>query len=356
MPSFQTKRLGDAPALNRVRELFRKKRAAEGDGQDLRELLKEDRGDLLKELEKLLESQKLRESLAPPSEVHIAPVCCSTSTQTEPTEELVPTNLSAVNGLEKKPSYTSSSTQVEVEKADKGVSVVIAELPSLARSVSPASDVSRSILGKGSVSGNTTEETPEISPNKLPCVPHNLAKCSQASPPPLFSGNAQPSVPSEPFVRRQKREVDTKTGTSWVWNTSSRLWKPKGEEIARPIRVRLPPQIFQEARPLSAERKISAASDSVAPDIRQMRQFLKALANGEDLVPPDDDDVVDGDEEEKAEEEEKEENEAGEEQRKGIIEIKEAQDLKQINFMAAKDSGVFRSFDPRFYADAKFRF
>ncbi|KAK2591271.1 hypothetical protein QQS21_011052 [Conoideocrella luteorostrata] len=112
-------KLSDVPVVGRLRDLFRKKRGVDPDGHDIRELLRRDRGDLLKEFERIVASQRASESLSSSNELHLAVSYSyvSASTQTDVSEEpATPVEPGLDDTTREATNCTSSSTQTDVPK------------------------------------------------------------------------------------------------------------------------------------------------------------------------------------------------------------------------------------------------
>ncbi|GAB0133147.1 hypothetical protein EsDP_00001562 [Epichloe bromicola] len=152
MPPGHAKRGDVAASICRVKDFFRKKRGAEGTdshgAHGIRELLKQDRDALLRDFERILDNKRALESLVSPSELHVASPYRSVATQTEVHEEPVrPTTPGIEEAARQIPTYTSSSTQVEMEMetADETEPCISADAASLrhsSRGVGQTSDAS----------------------------------------------------------------------------------------------------------------------------------------------------------------------------------------------------------------------
>lgn len=115
MPPGHAKRGDVAASICRVKDFFRKKRGAEETdshgAHGIRELLKQDRDALLRDFERILDNKRALKGLVSPSELHVASPYRSVATQTE----VRPTTLGIEEEARQIPTYTSSSTQVEME-------------------------------------------------------------------------------------------------------------------------------------------------------------------------------------------------------------------------------------------------
>ncbi|KAK9437981.1 hypothetical protein VB005_08986 [Metarhizium brunneum] len=113
-------RRGNVPALGRLWDLIRGKRG---------EIPREDSGDIVKELERILENQRVLDSLTSPGELHVAVACLSASTQTDMEVAEKPATPVGrprlVDAARQTPNYTSSSTQVDLDVAEERASAVI---------------------------------------------------------------------------------------------------------------------------------------------------------------------------------------------------------------------------------------
>lgn len=73
-------RRGNAPALGRLWDLIRGKQSVDRYLHDTRGIPREDGGDIIKELERILKNQRVLDSLTSPGELHVAVACLSAST------------------------------------------------------------------------------------------------------------------------------------------------------------------------------------------------------------------------------------------------------------------------------------
>lgn len=115
MSSFRSK-LGDTAAISRIRELFRSRQSAQSGKTDIIEVLKQDRGDLLREIERILENQRTSEFQKSSTDLAVPRIYHSASTQTEGCETISDTMTSNPDSQAKTASnYASSATQVNLE-------------------------------------------------------------------------------------------------------------------------------------------------------------------------------------------------------------------------------------------------
>lgn len=287
MPPLHIKR-SDAPILSRVRDLFRKRRTVEGNAHDMQEIWKKDRDNLLKEIEKMLESQRAWGNLASPSELqlHITDTYCSASTQTDMPEELFSPAKSRFKDLANKSIiYACSSTQVNLEVAEEESSAIVTQVAGLSlppRSPSPlsnASGISQNEVPKVEKVANDTFE-PDA---KRICIPIGKTRSSRSSSSQNIS--SYPPRLTTNIVRQQRYSIDGESGAIRLWKTSIIPWK--GKRVA----VRLPPQTF-EGNTLHDPGRMPP-SDVVARDIEEMRQMLWELEHEADWVTTDEEDKED---------------------------------------------------------------
>jgi hypothetical protein len=245
MPSFYPKR-GDALTLTRFRELFRKKRDGDGEAEVIRELLHQDRGDLLREIERILEARKSAENMPFPSELRTVATLRSIATQTDlPKEVRQPTSPGRNESLAETRSYTSSSTQVDlldgVEENRPPSSSQLPRLDSLSSSGSPAVGVSRLSPNAPFIFGKESKMVEDIQSPRPKLEAHSLRQTKSTQS--LSSQNVsnKPKPPPEKCVlaHRQTYRVDDNTGAIFLSETTKLRWKD------RYVIVRLPPQSFQ---------------------------------------------------------------------------------------------------------------
>lgn len=338
MPSFHLKRNSDtAPALNRVREFFRKKRDDVANRDDdvpsptLRELLQQDRGDLLRDIERILEVHNINkssENISVPSLQQATANYCSAATQTDVVEEAdEPATTSQQSDAAtqcQSPNYKSSSTDVDdlVKEEEKIQSPIVEKLPPspifrflpTPSASPPACDIKRPFVFKPPT-GSAMEAlyfapqtVPQIFPIRNP-VPVPEKNDTKPLPISLASGDRATLTPpvatrsdNRDVIRSEKRIVDEETGVVLVSRVSRILWPTYGKRIA----VRLPPQRSDEEddtdedMPVPGEYAASPVKrlktlDKGASDIEQMKEMIETLARGGQWIVLDDGD--DGDDE-----------------------------------------------------------
>lgn len=103
---------------------IRGKRGVDRHPPDTREIPRADGSDIVKELERILQNQRVLDSLTSPGELHVAVACLSASTQTEVAEKpAMPVGRPRlVDAARQTPNYTSSSTQVDLDVAEERAS------------------------------------------------------------------------------------------------------------------------------------------------------------------------------------------------------------------------------------------
>lgn len=319
MPSLYSKR-GDGSASRLIREIFRKKRD-EDDVPSLRELLQSDRGDLLRDIERILQGHKSSDNL--PRFVPVTVRYCSTASQTELPEEAPQPSL-ARDGVAKVSKYTSSSTQTEQHEDEASELTLSASTASLLQASSNTvsadstleadSDFRSSVAAKIVEDTVTTEDqgvdgqdsardhdTPEdgyTAEDEDAFVEEHIAKRARTSGPircamgsPYLAAISRQYAPvklasQRPAVtRRQSHSIDDETGAITIWNMSKIAWRGKH------LIVRLPPQTFSGnlfRNVATRPRLVPVPSNTVAGDIDEMRKILQTLQNAGTWVAIDD--------------------------------------------------------------------
>lgn len=258
MPPLHTKR-GDASLPSRIRDLFRKRQTVGHHEQDIQEILKRDRDNLLKEIERILDGQRALETLTSLSQLNIASTYRSSSTQTEMPEELSTSATLVLEDTAKAgPRYTSSSTQVDLEVVKRKPFAIITQIARSSQGSSPESSPeppsSRSSYSPRSVSPISN---PSRKSHKENSSSSKLVKNSGHIPIPIgemrrFPSSSSQSIPNTPprgtadngTIRRKWHSIDNETGVIWAWRTSRIPWKG-----GKTILVRLPPHSFGENLP-----------------------------------------------------------------------------------------------------------
>ncbi|KJK73520.1 hypothetical protein H634G_11230 [Metarhizium anisopliae BRIP 53293] len=242
---------GNAPALGRLWDLIRRKRGVDRHAPYIRELLREERGDIVKELERILESQRALDSLTSPSELHVAVAYLSASTQTEAAEKpATPIDRPRLGDAARQtPNYTSSSTQVDLDVAEERASAVISQA---------------AIVSLGSTSCIQSSDTAGIRKTR--------------SREPLSSQILSTSPPRLTAVVRhhQRYLIDSEAGAIYFWKMSKVPWRGKA------IPVCLPPRYFRDPGPQDSSRTMSRFPSSSEKHIGKMelvRQRLQAWAD-----------------------------------------------------------------------------
>ncbi|KAK3190637.1 hypothetical protein K4F52_003328 [Lecanicillium sp. MT-2017a] len=245
MPSLYPIR-GDAPALRRFRELFRKKR--DGDEPEaIRELLQQDRGDLLRDIEQILEAGKTTENLPLPTELRTAASYRSTATQTDWPEEV---QLSSSRGPKESPVatgiYASSSTQVDLLKGvEENRSPPSAQPPDrdfVSQKASPAIDSTWPSRHAPFIFGKDCKVAEDIQSPRIMFSPSlHQTKCEQALSPQIAPSKTELPPKRIVLAQRQTCRVDDKTGTISLSKMIRLSWKDKF------VTIRLPPESFQVA-------------------------------------------------------------------------------------------------------------
>jgi hypothetical protein len=262
-----------------MRELFRKKRSTHDDEQDLRELLKKDRGDLLREFEKLLDSQKTLDNLASPSEPQIDGRYRSVSTQTKMPER--PSRHTPPNSESRameNPEYTFSSTQTDPEVVEEATPIVITQADdfSLPLGVSPASVPSEMPPAEPFIFGNIADGA-EASSSMRVSVPIRKSRSVQSLSCPSIPTNTPQPEPGIVLSRKQRYSIDGETGVIRLWKVSKIRFQDKK------LVVCLPPQNFQGHLPRKSERillQTMSPSGSISRDMERVRESVRARGDG----------------------------------------------------------------------------